>query len=205
VIRGRALLVVLLGASIGACRGLPLARPAALPECPGPLRATGEIEGDFLLRARIRLAAGAIDAPLQLAVEKRGDVLVLVGFDPFGAKLFTVRQRGRETEVEALPAPVLPVPPRNVLRDLHRVRFLGLARPDAPDAELTEVRDGTRIAERWQAGVLRSRRFERLDGSGVVHLEFPPPGAEPPGVVSIHNEACGYEATWVDVAEDVLR
>jgi hypothetical protein len=49
--------------------------------------------------------------------------LVLVGIHPLGVKLFTLRQRGDEIQVDAQPAPLLEVPPENLLRDLHRIRF----------------------------------------------------------------------------------
>jgi hypothetical protein len=87
------------------------------------LRSTDEIHGDFVLRQRVRVVAEGVDFPFQLVVQKKDRELVLIGLSPLGAKLFTAVQSGRDARVDALPGAVLPIPPRNVLRDLHRFRF----------------------------------------------------------------------------------
>jgi hypothetical protein len=87
------------------------------------LRSTDEIRGDFVLRQQIRVVAKGVDFPFELVVQKKGRELILVGLSPFGAKLFTTIQTGLDTRVDALPGAVLPIPPLNVLRDLHRFRF----------------------------------------------------------------------------------
>jgi hypothetical protein len=112
---------ILLGFT-SACGWLPFA-PRSIPDCPAEIRSTKEIPGDFTIRQRVTVSAEDVNFPFELIVQKKGRELVLVGLSPMGAKLFTVVQTGLETEVDALPSAALPVPPLNVLRDLHRFRF----------------------------------------------------------------------------------
>jgi len=71
-------------------------------------------------------------------VQKRGDELVLVGLHALGAKLFSVRQVGTRVEVDALPARALAIPPENVLRDLHHLRWASTA----PEPGVVRIADG---------------------------------------------------------------
>jgi hypothetical protein len=105
-----------------ACSWLPFA-PRSIPDCPGAIRSTDEIPGSFAIRERVTVESAGGDFPFELIVQKRERELVLVGLNPMGAKLFSVVQTGTETDVDALPGAVLPIPPLNVLRDLHRLRF----------------------------------------------------------------------------------
>ncbi len=198
---GRLLAVLLVAAitTLG-CRHLLEGR-RAIRACPGILVPTQEIEGNFALRQRMLIRKDGTDVRLDLALQKLGDRLLLVAFDPFGVKVFTVIQTGTETEIEALPAAVLPVAPINVLRDVHRVRLL-----TADGADSVE-RDGTRISEEWRAGELQWRRFERVAGdpAGAVVVEpLPDAPAGVLGAVRIQNEWCGYEVVLSTLSEEVL-
>ena len=121
-----------LAAPLSGCATAGLALFRALPdrgrECPGSLVPTEEMEGDFLLRQNVRAQGEDLDWALTLVSQKRGPALVLVGLDPFGAKQFTLTQQGTAVTVER-PSGRLPLPPINLLRDLHRTRF---RRPGAP-------------------------------------------------------------------------
>jgi hypothetical protein len=121
-----------LAAPLPGCATLGLALNRALPdrgrECPGPLVPPEEVPGDFILRQNVRVEGEDLDWALTLVSQKRGPTLVLVGLDPFGAKLFTLTQRASEVMVER-PSGRLPLPPVNLLRDLQRTRF---TRPGTP-------------------------------------------------------------------------
>ena len=190
--------------SLAGCAHFPGWR-RAVPACPGQLVSTSQIPGDLLLRQRVRIEAGGASVVLRLITQKRGDELLLLGIDPLGAKLFTLRQRGSEIEVEALPAQVLAVEPITLLRDLHRTRFLSVPKPPA-GAPFVIVRQGTEISERWEGGSLRERRFRRLDGQpeGVVTIRFEAPGPEDEGLerITIDNGWCGYRAEFVTLVEE---
>jgi hypothetical protein len=169
-------------------------RGPAIPACPGALRPTGEIPGDLRLRLHMRLQARDLDTSLELAVEKRGDELVVVGLDPFGVKNFSIVQRGVAVKVDALPPAVLPTAPENVLRDLHRVRFLALAPPPGGEGEVQGSFDGARVTEQWQGGRLAWRRF--AGAAGDVRVEFADDH------VRIDNPACGYRASLSEISAE---
>jgi hypothetical protein len=184
-----------------------LGLPAALPDCPGELVATGEIAGEFLRRESVRVRGGGVDVALELAVQRRGEELTLVGLSPLGARLFSVTQRGLETSVDAPFALALEVPPLNLLRDLHRVRFLAAGAPPPGEQRSARVRGATRIEEEWRDGRLAVRRLESADarGGAAVEIRFEPGAAGAPlPRALLRNPACGYQATWVALSEQRL-
>jgi hypothetical protein len=106
------------------CAALPLAWTPRIPDCPGPLIPTADIPGgDFRLRERVRFAGGGVDLGLELLAERRADRLVVIGFNEFGARVFSAVQRGVEVEIDDPLGRALEIPPANVLRDLHQARF----------------------------------------------------------------------------------
>jgi len=113
---------VLLLLCLPSCAWLPIA-PRAIGRCPGPLVSTRDIEGSFVLQHRLRVRAEGVDFPLQTVLQKQDEELVFIGMSPLGAKLFTLKQHETDTEVDALPAAVLPIPPLNLLSDLHRLLY----------------------------------------------------------------------------------
>lgn len=131
--------------------------PPVVPDCEGVLVPTEQLGPDFTAREKFTLVRGEQTLHFDLVLQKRDAELVLIGFDPLGAKLFSVIQRGSETEVDAAPRPVLSVPPLNVLRDVHRARF------EAPtDAEVTSEGAQTRIRnERCESETTLLRVSER--------------------------------------------
>jgi len=100
-----------------------------LADCPGRLRATQEIEGDWVIHEQVRVTGGGVDESYGLVVQKTGPKLVLLGLTPFGAKAFSVVQIGTQTWSESYLGPATAVPPENVLRDLHRALFLTVDDP----------------------------------------------------------------------------
>jgi hypothetical protein len=113
-----ALAVVVFG-----CASLPRL-PARIADCEGPLLATARIPGgDFRLRERVRFVGGGVDLGLELLAERRADRLVVIGFNEFGARVFSVVQSGVEVEIDDPLGRALEIPPANVLRDLHQARF----------------------------------------------------------------------------------
>jgi uncharacterized protein DUF3261 len=198
------LAAALLAAGLGAGCAL-LGRGRAVPECPGELVASEAIAGEFLLRQRWSVSRGDETFSLEVVAQKRGDELVLVGLHPLGAKLFTLRQRGLETRVEAAPAPALEVPPLDLLRDLHRARFLAVAGAGA-DGRFAERRGDIEISEWREGGRLRERRFRRLADDRLVTLRFdaPAPDAGRAARLEIDNAWCGYRAEVTTLSEQAL-
>ena len=145
-----------------ACASLGLGFARAMPDggrdCAGALVATQQIAGEFLLRQRVRVQGDDLDWRLTLVAQKRGDRLVVIGLDAFGGKEFVLTQQGTDVVVEH-PRGRLPLPPIDLLRDLHRVRFLTaaaaseggvtLARSEAGDVTIEHPRCGYRAT--WVA------------------------------------------------------
>ena len=145
----RASVVLVAVSALLACRHLPQP-PAFIPlplphlaDCPGSLRATQEIEGDWVIHERIRIRGERVDEAYGLVVQKHGPRLVLVGLTPFGATAFSVTQIGVELWSESKLGPALPVPPENVLRDLHRAHFFATDDPTFEGRRIERAADGS--------------------------------------------------------------
>jgi hypothetical protein len=133
--------------------GLGLARllPDAARECPGRLLPAEQIQGDFRVRQRARVQNDeGLDWRLELIAEKRADLLVLVGLDTFGGKLFAVTQRGSRVRVER-PRGRLPRPPADLLRDFQRTRLAAEAAPE-PGVQIERPQPGEVSIEHGRCG-----------------------------------------------------
>jgi len=205
-VREWAALAALLAALVSAACQHRLLGARYLAECPGALRPVGEIREDFRLDQRVRIRSQDANASLRIAVEKRGSRLILIGLNELGAKLFTVIQTQGAVEVDALPAAVVPVPPLDVLRDLHRIRFLGVDVPPDARGRAEALRDGTRIVEYWRGGVLRRRTFAREaePERGEVSVHYSHPSGPEPTRVRVENGWCNYTAVVDTLTEEPL-
>lgn len=93
--------------------------------CTGELLSAGEIPaGDFTLREQVRLVGEEAEVAFELLVERRGERLVLVGLDGFGARVFSVIQEGVRVESESRLGRLAQVPPESVLLDLYAARLI---------------------------------------------------------------------------------
>ncbi len=177
-----------------------------LRECPGALFPTQEIPDGFRLHQRIRIRAEKVSVGLETVAQKHGDEFVLIGLNSMGAKVFAVRQRGLEIEVKEFMGRAFPVPPRNVLYDLHRELFFRVPREPVQDGDFRSLAGGVEITEEWRKGRPRRRVFHRpgeAEADAVV-LEFA--ADTPPGTtasVHLRNPVCGYEAAIVTLLETV--
>ncbi len=143
---GRTLGLAALLSAAAACKvfGPPPAALVPAPrlaDCPGTLVPTQELEGDWVIQERARIFAPRVDESYALVLQKRGPTVVLVGLTSFGVKAFAVTQVGVRTFPESFLGP-LPVPPENVLRDLHRAHFLASESPSFEGRVIERGRDG---------------------------------------------------------------
>lgn len=137
MIRALALLLLLVPAGGCVTAQLLLHPPPRLRPCPGAIPSTATLpDGDLVWRDRARYRGGEVDAGFSLVAEKRGERLVLVGLDAFGAHAFSVTQQRLAVESDARLGRALAVPPETVLRDWHALRAAGAA----PPATLTLAR-----------------------------------------------------------------
>jgi hypothetical protein len=124
-----------------ACANLP----PRLRRCDGPLRSTQEIAGDFTRHERIRVRGGRVDESFGLVLQKRGEKLVMLGTNAFGAKVFAVTQVGIALETKSFVGRALSVPPENILRDLHRAHFLTPEQQQTSQRTAEPTEHGVRI------------------------------------------------------------
>jgi hypothetical protein len=128
-VRVAALALLVLAASGCAWTGMELG-PPRLASCPGPIPSTEDLpSGDFRVQDRVRIRGGPVDVGYEVVAEKRGDRIVLVAFNAFGAKAFSVTQQGLAVTSRSYLGRALQVPPENLLRDLYAG---GFPSPDRP-------------------------------------------------------------------------
>jgi hypothetical protein len=183
------------GALSGCSLPLLLHRPDRLPECPGVVAATEAIGADFFARMQIQISSQRVVTGYDLVAQKTGDRLVLIGLSRFGAKVFSIVQIGKDIETESAFGPATPVPPENILRDVHRALFLVVTEDSVGSGVVEGEIDGETVRETWSDSVLGQREF--LSAEGSVTLSFID-GA----TVAIDNQRCGYQATLVFLPDE---
>jgi len=194
-----AALALVLAAGLAGCATLwnwGLHMPDGGHACPGTLLPTEYIRGQILLREQVRVRSDDADFGMLLAARKRGDALYVVGLDGFGAKVFELTQRGVEVSVDRPFGRSLPWPAVNLLRDLHRERFLALPGAPFPDGLHRGTVAGVRIEEHWISGRL-TQRSVTPPGAEPVQLEFDADGR----TTHVRNVGCGYTATLVTLEQ----
>ncbi len=169
-----------------------LHQQGATSNCPGTLVEPGQLEGDFVIRERQRIFSRGEEITLEIIAEKTGDSLVLVGLHRFGRKAFVLQQDGGAIRTKTYwgrPA----IRPINVLRDLNRVHFSGIAGGLKEDGEHAEVRGDVEVHEFWSEGRLEKRVFSdqkrKHDPIEILYLG--------PKRVRIDNHRCNYRVESV--------
>ena len=166
--------------------------------------------GDFLYQQRVTATWGngekrGFDAALQ----KRGDVLTLVGLTPMGTKAFVVTQTGLVVTIDNQSGQELPFQPRYIMLDVHRVLFPWLeGEPPADGAREGDV-GGEHVVETWHDGELVERCFVRLDhqpeGRLCVSYEGWAPGMAAPARAVLENGWFGYQLEVETTAQERLE
>ncbi len=189
------------------CATAPRAGPLPLPDYPGTLTRPSEHPGDFLLRQHLTAHFGERVESFDAVLQKRGDVLTLVGLTPFGTRAFLLEQTGLEVKFTSYVGE-LPFPPRFILFDVERVYFDGIAGAPLDDGEHVEQRSGERIVESWNGGRLAARRFTRIanDPPGVMSIVYAGGMASGafPAQIEIDNGWVGYKLSIATLSEQRL-
>jgi len=191
--------VVVLAVSLGGCGSAP---PPLPTDDRAHLRPAADLGPDVMYRQELVVRRGGRERRLAVALQKRGDSLLLLALTPLGTRAFSIELVGRDVRfVDYTGGRVdAPFPPRAVVLDVERTLAPWLAA--TAEAVLADgwhegVRDGERVRERWQAGRLYERRFVRVDRDppGEVSIAFEG-GAAPltaPPVTRLHNGRLGYD------------
>lgn len=191
----------------GGCATAPRAPPVPQPDYPGVLTRPSAHPGDFLRRQKLTARFGERVNSFEAVLQKRGDVLTLVGLTPFGTRAFLLEQDGLEIRFTSNVGE-LPFPPRFILLDIQRVYFDGIDSTPLPDGERVLDRDGERIREVWSEGRLQTRTFTRLasDPPGILAIVYR--GGMAPGIsageINIDNGWVGYQLSIITVSEQRL-
>jgi len=173
----------------------------------GSLVPTGDIPGSFLYRQRVTARRPGREVSFEAVLQKQGGTLTMLGLTPFGTRAFVLQQRGVAVEFTSYMPGELPFPPRYILLDLHRTLFVTLGPPVA-DGDRVAVRDGESVRERWRAGRLMERRYERVGGAPAgsieVRYEGGMAGHEPPDTIEYRNGWYGYALTITTLSRQAL-
>lgn len=163
--------------------------------------ASHQLAGPQLLRARMQIEAGEHSLRLESVAEVSEQGVVMLGFTPYGVRLFAVHQRERELSTEGLAGSQLGQPALWTADLWHRVFWIqppGEAQPDGPTQW---NRKGELVTEWREGGRIRRREFAR-DGAGSdsepVSIDYPDDSdAVGTAGIEIRNPWCGYEAVVV--------
>jgi hypothetical protein len=158
----------------------------------------------FTLRQRLRFRTGPgggdRKASFEAVVQVDCEEVLVVGLTPFGTRLFTIRQVGRETEFAWLLDDPWPFQPERILLDVHRSFLYPLADPPLADGRHLRRFGGVSAVETWRD----SRLVERsIDEGGSAGPAGPPNrwvaryeggwGADAwPGVIRLESQRYGY-------------
>lgn len=185
--------VSLLGLSNPSCRTMTPSSPSEGARAV-EVRPPSDMAEDFHWRQRVTVRYG-VRPPrtFDAVLEKRGNLLRLVGLTPMKTVLFVVEARGAEVRFENRTGEPLPFGGSHILRDVQRAFFPWIHTP-YEQGRRTRALGRTRVTERARNGRLVERTFETA-GEGVVQVLYEgtpdPPGGPPPRVTLFDLER-GY-------------
>ena len=194
---GRSLLGWLAALATFGCLSPPWA-PYPGP-CPVGLVATDDLPQDLRMRLRMRLDFDHQELHLETIADRVSEGIIVVGLAPYGIRVFAVRQRGREAEVET-PSRALEKIGLWTLDALHRAYWIEPPRRAATDPSRW-IREGERVSDWRQDGRLLRREFastDRARAHTVVSIDYAAADADAsePGI-RVRNPWCGYEALLI--------
>ena len=174
------------------------------PGCPVVPVSSMDLSASTRLRARVRIGVGDRELGLEVIVRKRPEELVVVGLVPHGARLFAVRQRGRDIEIDSASSREMEHLALWVLDVLHRGLWIEPAAGSRREDGASWSWEGEQVLELRRDGRWR-REFRRAgDATDVapVAIDYrdPPPRGAGSGF-EIRNAWCGYEGVFIPLDE----
>jgi len=146
---------------------------------------------DFLWRQRLVAQFGGDELSLQAVMQKRGNVLTIIGIGPAGNKAFVLTQKGQAVSFRLLMPRALPFPPRFILHDIQRAWLPLNASTPAPADGIRHLAVPEELARETYAGGRRIKRvFKRRSGQprGTIEVIYlPPTRVGLPGTVKLRN------------------
>lgn len=175
-------------------------RPRPRAEDPGVLLPPERFEVmgpgvDFLIRQRIEARFGSRKVQFEAALQRRGDLLTLLGLTPFGTRAFVIEQRGQKVRFERFVDKEMPFQPRYILLDVQRTLMPSAARADGV---YNDTVDGAVVEEVWEQGKLQKRtirRPDRFEGALIMRYEGGLLAGQLPPRILFENGWFGYSMT----------
>lgn len=181
------------GTQRNAAHGKPEVPPAAL-------LSPSALGYDFQWRQRVSARWPTGQQGFDAVLQKQHAELLLVGLSPMGLPGFVFRLReSGAVEVENRSGRELPFEARYVLVDVQRVFFPWLEGPAPQTGERSGTRGDSRVSERYVAGKLVSRQFERATPHGLERVTVAyhgfQDGADAPARAVLQNSLLRYTLT----------
>ena len=173
------------------------------PGCPVVPVSSLDLPASTRLRARVRIGVGDHELGLEAIARKGPEELVVVALVPYGTRLFAIRQRGRNIEIDTASSREMEYLALWVMDALHRGLWIeppaGSPREDGRGWSW----EGEQVVEAQRDGRWR-REFRRAgDASSNVapvaidYLDAPHARSG----FEIRNAWCGYEAVLIPLDE----
>jgi hypothetical protein len=153
------------------------------------------------MRQRVTIGWQDREERFEAVLQKRGDVLLLLGLGPMNAVGFSLTLDDRGITFENRTGQEMPFDPERILADVQRVFYPWLSEESAClDCERRGLREAVEIVERIGPTGLVERRFSRVDRPGqvgiVVEYQAWMDGGLVPARAILRNEGAGY---WLTV------
>ncbi|HEX3694687.1 MAG TPA: DUF3261 domain-containing protein [Polyangia bacterium] len=153
------------------------------------------IPGDLTLRQKLTAQSAKGGGSFETILQKRPDLLRVLGLTPFGTRAFLLEQRGHQVTFTSYIPRELPFPPTFMLLDIHRVFDVWLDGPPPTDGDRSGTVGAEQISERWQGGRLVQRTFNRTLARPPAAVTITYTGQISPGVAAdivVANDRYGY-------------
>lgn len=164
--------------------------------CPVEPVSTGDLPQGLRLRARMSFTVGDRTVGLEAVARMVQRELIVIGLAPYGARLFTVRQRGREISVEASSKREFEHLALWVIDVLHRIYWIAPP-PGDPSSRVSSWNRGDERVREWKDDSLLWREFVRPGEnatSSPLTISYHEDADTGESTMEILNPWCGYEA-----------
>ena len=179
----------------------PMRDPAKADPFAHSLLPVSDLQPDLLMRQRVTIAWKDREESFEAVLQKRGDVLLLLGLGPMNAVGFSLTLDDRGVEFENRTGRAMPFDPERILADVQRVFYPWLGDASSClECERRGIREGLEVVERIGPSGLVERRFTPADPpqSRSIVITYQPTWLEDglvPTLAVLRNDSAGYELT----------
>jgi len=180
------------------CAGLPAWLGG--PGCPVVPVSSMDIPASTQLRARMRIGVGDRVLGLEVIARKGPEELVVAGLAPHGTRLFALRQRGRDIEIDGTSSRQMKYLSLWVMDALHRGLWIEPAAGSRREEGASWTWEGEHVVEvrrdgHWRREFRSTGNATNVAPVAIEYRDEPDVGGE--SGFEIRNAWCGYEAVIV--------